>query len=283
MRTSRHTGPPARFCAGLTAPDAPQRILCFAFSRERVLVIEPGHDLQIPTRGDLETHGIHMVAEHFLGVLDDAACFAVELPDAIAVPAGWRLLGVRALLGRLEAELLEIAGLAHHIQHWNRRYRVCPTCGAALEPKAGERAKRCAACEADFFPLVSPCTIVLVHDGPRIVMTRAPHFPPGMYGLVAGFVEPGETLEACAIREVREETNLDVTDVEYFGSQPWPFPHQIMVGFFARATGGELVVDRNELEDARWFHRDELPFLPPPVSIARALIDAWLERCSARP
>lgn len=109
-------------------------------------------------------------------------------------------------------------------------------------------------------------------------MTRQARFPAGMYGLVAGFVEPGETLEACVAREVHEETGVDIADIAYFGSQPWPFPHQIMVGFTARYTGGELRVDTRELEDARWFHRDALPLLPPPLSIARKLIDAWLAR-----
>jgi NAD+ diphosphatase len=119
--------------------------------------------------------------------------------------------------------------------------------------------------------------ITLVHDGPRILLTRAPHFPKGMYGLSAGFVEAGESLEACVHREVKEETGLTVTDVRYVASQPWPLPSQLMVGFFAKLTGGELTVDLAELEEAAFFDVDALPGLPPPASIARYLVDRYLE------
>src|SRR5207247_4608684 len=129
-------------------------------------------------------------------------------------------------------------------------------------------------CAATYYPRISPAAIVLVHDGPRVLLARPKHFPE-WYALIAGFLETGETLEECAAREVREETGVLVDQVVYQGSQPWPFPHQVMIGFRARYAGGDIVVDTTELDDARWFDVTSLPPLPPPVSIARAMIDAW--------
>ena len=123
---------------------------------------------------------------------------------------------------------------------------------------------------------ISGCMIVRVARGDSILMTRQPRFPPGMYGLVAGFMEPGESLEGCVAREVLEETGLRVRNIRYFGSQPWPFPHQIMIGFTAEYESGEIVVDTRELEEATWFERASMPMLPPPLSIARKLVDDWL-------
>jgi NAD+ diphosphatase len=118
--------------------------------------------------------------------------------------------------------------------------------------------------------------IVRVARGDSILMTRQARFPPGMYGLVAGFMEPGESLEGCVAREVLEETGVRVRNIRYFGSQPWPFPHQVMIGFTADHAGGEIVVDTSELEEAAWFDRGNMPMLPPPFSIARKLVDDWL-------
>jgi NAD+ diphosphatase len=125
------------------------------------------------------------------------------------------------------------------------------------------------------YPHVSPCVIVLIHDGEHILLTHKPGWGP-MHSIVAGFVEPGESLEECLVREVREEVGAEVDEVRYFHSQPWPFPHQLMIGFFARYIGGEIRPDPSELDVARWFHVDELPAIPPPLSIARRMIDAWV-------
>ncbi|KYF49186.1 NADH pyrophosphatase, partial [Sorangium cellulosum] len=207
-------------------------------------------------------------------------CRSAELAQGAPAPEGHAYVSLRRLHGRIDPELFDVAGTAYQVQHWDRAHQYCAACGAELEAGQDERVKRCVRCASNYFPRITPATIVLVEDGPRVLMTRQARFPAGMYGLVAGFVEPGETLEACVAREVHEETGVDVADIAYFGSQPWPFPHQIMVGFTARYAGGELRVDTRELEDARWFHRDALPLLPPPLSIARKLVDAWLARAA---
>jgi NAD+ diphosphatase len=263
-----------RFRPGVVAPPSFSEALWFAFRGGELLVREspPG----APRLADLADLALPATRQQFVGLLDDTPCFAVELSAEAAPPEGFRFTSLRGLFGRLGEAELEVAGTAFQIQEWDRTHQWCGACGAGLETKPKDRAKRCAPCGLEFYPRISPAVIVLVHDGPRVLLTRQARFPKGMYGLVAGFLEAGETLEACVRREVLEETGLHVDALRYFGSQPWPFPHQLMVGFFARAVGGELVVDHDELEEADWYSRDALPGIPPKASIARALLDAWL-------
>jgi NAD+ diphosphatase len=266
----------SRFVSGLEAPASNAEALWFAFRGDELLIRHDGGVARAPLAFALDELGLTARRTQVLGALDGVPCFSAELDPSAAAPEGHRFASLRALHGKMPPGELDVAGLAFQIQHWDRTHQVCGACGAALLLKAGERAKRCEPCALDFYPRVSPAIIVLVHDGPRLLMTRQPRFPPGLYGLVAGFLEPGETLERCVEREVAEETGLRVKGLRYFGSQPWPFPHQVMIGFFAELAGGELRVDTSELEDARWFHRDALPTLPPRISIARALVEAWL-------
>lgn len=271
----------SRFRPGLGPPrDALVETAWFAFHGDDLLVriAAPDDRFDIPIAADLTPLGVRVVRDQPLGELDGRPCRAAELAPGSPAPEGHAYVSLRRLHGRIDPELFDIAGTAYQVQYWDRTHQYCAACGATLDAGQDERVKRCARCASSYFPRITPATIVLVEDGPRILMTRQARFPEGMYGLVAGFVEPGETLEACVAREVHEETGIDVADITYFGSQPWPFPHQIMIGFTARRAGGELRVDTRELEDARWFHRDALPRLPPPLSIARRLIDAWRAR-----
>ncbi len=220
--------------------------------------------------------GLPIVRSQYLGTLDGAPCVTAELaPDAPDVE-GHRYGGLRQAYTWLDPEEFHVAGAGFQIQYWDRSHRFCPGCGAPIELKKVERAKRCDPCERDFYPPVVPAVIVRITRGDEILMTRQSRFPAGMYGLVAGFMEPGESLEGCVAREVLEETGLRVRNIRYFGSQPWPFPHQIMIGFTADHASGEIVVDTTELEEARWFDRARMPMLPPPLSIARQLVDGWL-------
>lgn len=258
------------------APDGER--LWFAFRGAELLVPEvgKGEPVVVPALASLGEIGLEPVVTRHLGALDGRACVAADLgPDAPA-PAGHRFVSVRGVFDRIGRAAFEVAGLAFQLVHFERTHRFCGACGAPLEDAPRGRSKRCARCGDERFPSIAPAMIVRVTDGDRVLMTRSARFPPGMYGLVAGFLEPGESLEACVAREVREETGVEVADVRYFGSQPWPFPSQVMVGFTARYAGGEVVVDRDELEDARFFERGALPALPPKVSIARRLLDDWL-------
>jgi NAD+ diphosphatase len=272
--------PSPRFRPTAAPLEAAQDATVFAFRGNDLLVRLPseGAAHALPSKRDLDTAGLIPVRTQPLGWLDDRPCFAAELPEETPLPEGLACLSLRKLHGRMDDVLFDVAGMAYQVQDWDRTHQFCSTCGERVLPAEGERAKRCGRCGVQYFPRITPATIVLVEDGDQILMTRGPRFPKGMYGLVAGFVEPGETLEACVAREVQEETGIEIQDIVYFGSQPWPFPHQIMLGFFARRAGGELRVNLDELEEAAFFRRDALPALPPPLSIARKLIDTWLSR-----
>lgn len=269
-----------RFRPAVVPPSSFAEALWFAFRGGEMLVREA--PTEAPRGPDPAAFGVTPKRRQYVGELDGVPCFAVELgADAVALD-GFRFTSLRGLFGRLSEAELHVAGTAFQIQEWDRTHQRCGACGAELFAKTKERAKRCEPCGLEFYPRLSPAVIVLVHDGSRVLLTRQSRFPKGMYGLVAGFLEPGETLESCARREVLEETGIRIDELRYFGSQPWPFPHQVMVGFFARAVGGVLVVDRDELEEADWYDRDALPGIPPKASIARALLDAWLAEGPAR-
>lgn len=223
--------------------------------------------------------GLALSPLHRLGTLDGTALFAAGLQGPAAPAASaLRPVGLRALATTLESPVWAAAALAGQVVHWDRTTRYCGLCGAtATVPDATQRAKVCTACGHSVWPRIAPCVIALVLDAAgRLLLTRKAEWPAGRYGLVAGFVEPGETLEQCVARECREETGVEVEAVTYRGSQPWPFPHQLMVGFRARAVRTAVTRGDGELEDARWFSRDALPQLPPRLSIARALIDEYL-------
>ena len=160
---------------------------------------------------------------------------------------------------------------------WDRTHQYCGQCGSHTEAMPGERARHCPTCGLHYYPRISPAVIVLVTKGDAMLLTRGLHFPPGFYGVLAGFVEAGESLEEAVVREIHEEAGIEVANIRYFGSQPWPFPHQMMVGFTATWASGEIRVDPTELADAAWFTRETLPTIPPSFSIARRLIDAFLE------
>ncbi|HTZ00427.1 MAG TPA: NAD(+) diphosphatase [Rhodocyclaceae bacterium] len=202
-------------------------------------------------------------------------CYAEDIDGLPAVPAG-ELLSLRGLFGVGGAEAFALAGRGFQLLDWQRNHRHCGRCGRPTSRQAGEFAMTCAPCGLVFYPRISPAVMVLVRRGEELLLARSPRFRGGVFSALAGFVEAGETLEQCAAREVREEVGLEIANLRYFASQPWPFPDSLMVAFFADYAGGTLTPDPREIEDARWFAPKALPELPDPVSIARRLIDAAL-------
>jgi NAD+ diphosphatase len=218
-----------------------------------------------------------------LGWFQGARCVLVDALAAPPVlPAGTLLEELRPLLTELAADEAAVLACARALLVWRARHRHCGVCGAPTTPRQAGHCLRCTSseCGAEFFPRLDPAVIVLVSDGERALLGRQATWPAGRYSALAGFVEAGESLEDAVAREVSEETGVHVRDIRYFGSQPWPFPSSLMLGFHAHASAAEAVLLDGELEDARWFSAAELAagasrILSPPYSIARRLIDAW--------
>jgi NAD+ diphosphatase len=258
------------------------KTLAFAFAGPRLLVGGEAQAPVVPALADLERAGLHGIP-HYLGRLQGADCIAVALADDTDAPSGFALAGLRSLFPRLPGVTLALAARAFQVVEWDRTHRYCGRCGTPTRDKGGERAKECPACGYVAYPRVSPAMMVLVTRGREVLLARANRFPGAMYSALAGFVEPGETIEDCIHREVREEVGIDVCDLAYFASQSWAFPHSLMIAYTAHYAGGDLRPDPAEIADVRWFGVDALPELPSSVSIARRLIDTTVARLRAEP
>lgn len=263
------------FTPAVRAPDdttgAPA--LWYIFRGYRLLVGQRGEGIQLPLLQSPAELELQPERIQFLGWMDDSPCFAAEVAVDASQPVGWRFEGLRSLLDVLDTDLFWLAGRAVQIIDWDRTHQFCGRCGAQTTYHAHDRARVCPACGLTQYPRLSPAIIVAVLRGNQILLARSHRHPPGRYSVLAGFVEPGETLEECVAREVKEEVNLDVENVRYFGSQPWPFPHSLMIAFTCEAPRGEIELDTSEMAEAGWFRAGELPPVPPPPTISRRLID----------
>ena len=273
-----------------------------ADAEPRAIVLSADHATLLLGGDDRDTHFAHGLIV-FLGVIDEQPHFAldvthVETPlEVLASPAlaasgipaeGARFADLRQMAGRLAREEGSLLAHARAMVFWHQRHRYCGVCGSPTLSEEAGHMRRCmnAECKAMHFPRTDPAVIMLVSDGERALLGRNKNFPPGMFSTLAGFVEPGESLEGAVAREVMEETGIAVGTVTYHSSQPWPFPANIMLGFHAEATSSEIAVDYGELEDAQWFerdwilaHTDDNSFrLPRLDSIARRLVEDWLHR-----
>ena len=245
----------------------------------RALVWTNGAPL-LDEAGKLEWRAANGDEPLFLGLDQGQPRFAA-LPSVAAGP------DVRALLSLLDATDAPLFAAALSLASWHLRHGFCSVCGSASTVFRGGWARQCPACGGEHYPRVDPVVIMLATFEDRILLGRQPQYPPGRYSALAGFVEPGETIEAAVARELGEEAGIAVTGVRYVASQPWPFPSSLMIGCTAEATGDSLTIDTQELDDARWFTRAEVTaalsgspvasFLPPPrFAIARTLLDHWL-------
>lgn len=239
----------------------------FAFVGGELLLPEAGPAALQPV--EAAAFGALASARHYLGRIGAHDCWALSLD---AAPPGWQRMPLRAAMMAMEGVLAPLAGRAAQVLEWDRTHRFCGVCAAPTAIKPGERARVCGACGHTAYPRVSPAMMALVWRPGELLLARSPQFVKGRFSALAGFVEPGESLEDCVHREIAEEVGVRVRDLRYFGSQSWPFPHSLMVAFTARWDGGEIVPQPDEIEDARWFPLDALPDVPPRFSISGHLI-----------
>lgn len=222
-----------------------------------------------PTSVDTATH------IHHISPLDGIEVRAYSIDQPVAAPQ-YEMCGLRASYGKLPLGLYLKAGKCEEILYWDSNTRYCGTCGAPMQMHT-DISKKCTACDKEIWPQLQTAVIVLVYRGDEVLLVHANNFKRNYYGLVAGFVETGETLEQAVRREVMEETGLTIKNLRYFGSQPWPYPCGLMVGFYAEYESGEIKLQLSELRDGAWYKSTSLPAIPEKLSIARKLIDHWLE------
>ena len=249
----------------------------FLFKDDKILIqIKDGHP-RILLLDESSVIKINPLYKQYFGKLDNFDCFAAECPAGFEEREDMSFTVLRKLFNELDDVFLQAAGLAYHIINWDLKNQYCGKCGSHNVNKPGERAKVCPECGNIVFPRISPAVIVAVVKDDKILLGRGSRSPTNFYSVIAGFVEPGETLEECLKREVKEETGIEVKNIRYFGSQPWPYPDSLMVGFTAEYAGGEIQIDGTEILDAAWFTVDRLPMIPGKISISRRLIDWYIE------
>ena len=228
---------------------------------------------ELPSTVDIA--GVTPEAPLYLGSADDIAYFADNLASDIRIPGGLSVCSLRSLSGNTGDLTWSIAGYASQMLYWRKTGKYCPVCATATEGRVQDWGRVCPNCGHIGYPRVSPAVLILIHDDNRILLASKPGWD--RFSILAGFVDSAETLEECVRRETMEEVRLTVSDIEYAGSQSWPFPHQLMIGFNCRYAAGDITVDEDELDRAGWFTPDNLPPLPPAISLSRRMIDAWLD------
>lgn len=277
-----------KFTPRVQAPDTCEEpAYWFVFQGDKLWVRPNGHKAEVPRAADPAQLGAAPLRQLYLGYLEGGTaqqthCYCAEVADDAALPTGLMADGLRGLYPQLDEMAFGLAGRAVQLLTWDRTHVFCGQCGAATETLAHERAKQCPRCSLLNYPRLSPAIIIAVvrhtAEGERLLLARNHRFPAGRYSVVAGYVEPGESLEECAEREVSEEVGIQIKNIRYFGSQPWPFPHSLMIGFTAEYAGGEFALEEAEIAEAGWFAADALPGLPPKMSIARRLIDWFVSQ-----
>jgi NAD+ diphosphatase len=248
----------------------------FAFRRRELLVTTEN---QLPTVEEIDAHGVSAVRTQYLGQHGEVHCYSAELEGSFVPPEGMVLRDLRMLFAGFDSALHAIAGRAVQIVEWDRTHQFCGVCGTQTLASENDRSRACPDCEIPMYPRLAPAMIAAVERGDEILLARSPHFPPGIFSVLAGFVEPGESAEDAVVREVFEETGIVVKDVRYFGSQPWPYPNSLMLGFTAQFDRGEIDIENDEIEAADWFRFNDLPStFPGNISISQWLLNDFVAR-----
>ncbi len=253
----------------------------FIFNSDKLL-INPKNDLKIPFTDSLKEFSIISIREYYLGTLDGHPTYTAEVTPETTAPEGMSFEDLKLTYDILDEDIFLLAGRAIQIINWDKNHQFCGACGAPTINWEHGNAKKCPECGHMSFPRISPAVITAIVKDGKLLMAKHSYGVTNRYGLIAGFVDPGETLEEAVKREVAEEVGLKVKNIKYFDSQPWPFPHSLMVGFTAEYKSGEIKVDELEILDAKWFSPEEISPLPSKMSIASELIEWFIENYSNR-
>jgi NAD+ diphosphatase len=271
-----------KFSKGIQIPDKKSKnSLYFIFKNDKLLLSKNKKGEHcVPSVQDFKELNLKPEELIYLGRYEEQDCFSGELEDKEKLTKNLAPFELRKTYSSIGLDFFQIAGYAFQIITWNKNSRYCGSCGSKVEDMKEERAKICPQCNLINFPSISPAVIVAVTKEDTILLARARRFRGNLCSVLAGFVEVGENLEECIQREVKEEVGIEVKNIKYFGSQPWPFPNSLMIAFTAEYKKGEISIDKEEILDAGWFKADELPSTPKKPSIAKDLIDWFIENNS---
>jgi NAD+ diphosphatase len=250
----------------------------FVYSGHRLLVDSLDGKVTVPKLGHVKEPRSELTNILYLGALCDHPCYAAIVRNPGGPPPGSTFRELRSLFGVLDDQFFDVALRAVHLVEWDKICRFCTQCRAELRHRNDIRAKECSQCGRLEFPRLSPAIIVLIEKDDKLLLARSPRFAGEFFSVLAGFVEPGESLEDAVRREVMEEVGIAVKEINYFGSQPWPFPDSLMIGFTAQYDSGEIQVDGEEIIEAGWYTAGHLPQIPGKISIARRLIDHFIAK-----
>jgi NAD+ diphosphatase len=249
----------------------------FIFQNDQLLLMKINNEYKLPDNKLLSELKLSFIRQHKLGKFNNILCYCAEIDSGIVLPPNIYMIALRKAFELLGVDWYAASVKASSIINWDKNHQFCGRCGHATVHKPGTFERVCESCGLFQYPRISPSMIVLIRKDDELLMARSPHFPAGAYGLIAGFVEAGESIEEAVHREVKEEVGIAIKNLHYFGSQSWPFPDSLMFGFIADYAGGELVIDHNELEAAGWYRYDNLPGRPSTsLSIAGRLIDHFI-------
>jgi len=255
--------------------------LCFILQDDRILLYKKGKELYIPSLSDMGFMDNILKNSYVFGNLDGQITRLVEYKNGSDVPEGVTFFSMREIIPFLKGGYPAAVSRAYQLNTFFKTHRYCGSCGKKTEAIQQESAVLCKACELTVYPRIAPAVIVAVTKGDKILLASSPRFKNEFYSVLAGFVEAGETLEECVKREIKEEVNIVLKNIRYFGSQSWPFPNSLMVGFTAEYESGDIIPEEGEIEHADWFGRDNLPIFPGSCSISHYLIEWFRNGCAA--
>jgi len=271
-----------KYVPALTCPDDVSSSIVFVADSDALLLKQENGAVEFPGLNDFDPGLRDRDEIEYLGTMNGYHWFCIPYHETIAVPEGMFFKNFRLILREgIEENLALVASRAIHIVDWSKRNKYCGVCGGITEKNRGERAKKCSSCGNIIYPRISPAIIIAVVKEDKLLLAHNKKFKERWYSTVAGFMEPGESIEACAQREVLEEVGIQIKNIRYFASQPWPFPDSLMIGLTAEYESGEVTPDGVEIDDADFFSVSELPDTPGSSSVAGRLIKWFLENNKA--